>query len=104
MSYVTALGYLAALASMASFVPQAWKIIQTRKTKDISVGMYLLTVAAFALWLMFGLVQRQWPLVVSNGVCLTLSLFILAMTLFPKAEKEKIAAALTHTGRGRSLH
>jgi len=94
MSYGVALGYLAASASMASFVPQAWKIIRTRETKDISVGMYLLTVAAFALWLAFGILQRQWPLVISNGVCFTLSLFILAMTLLPKRAKEGVAATL----------
>ena len=104
MTYVNVLGYLAALASMASFVPQAWKVIRTRQTKDISVGMYLLTVAAFALWLAFGLLQSQWPLVVSNGVCLALSLFILAMTLFPKKEKEKVAAALTGKKPGSHLH
>jgi MtN3 and saliva related transmembrane protein len=102
MSYVTALGYLAALASMASFFPQAWKIITTRETKDISVGMYLLTVSAFALWLAFGALQHQWPLVVSNGVCFALSLFILGMTLFPKKEKEKVAAALMGGKRKRS--
>jgi MtN3 and saliva related transmembrane protein len=104
MSPITILGYLAALASMASFVPQAWKVIRTRQTKGISAGMYLLTVMAFALWLAFGIALRQWPLVVSNGVCLALSVFILAMTLFPKKEKEKVAAALTGTKRGQSLH
>lgn len=94
MNAIEAVGYLAALASMASFVPQAWKVIKTRKTKDISVGMYLLTVSAFALWLGYGAFQRQWPLVVSNGVCFALSSFILAMTLLPQAEKEKVAAPL----------
>jgi MtN3 and saliva related transmembrane protein len=102
MRTIDILGYLAALASMASFVPQAWKIIRTRETKDISVGMYLLTVSAFALWLGYGVLQRQWPLVVSNGVCFVLSLFILAMTLFPKAGKEQVAAALTGKKRKRS--
>ena len=104
MTYTSILGYLAALASMASFVPQAWKVIRTRETKDISIGMYVLTVAAFALWLGFGIALGQWPLVVSNGVCLALSLFILAMTLFPKKEKEKVAVALTGKTHIRSLH
>jgi MtN3 and saliva related transmembrane protein len=80
MSIITILGYLAALASMASFVPQAWKIIRSHETKGISAGMYLLTVSAFALWLAYGVLLRQWPLVVSNGVCFGLSAFILAMT------------------------
>jgi len=95
MIYVTALGYFAALASMASFIPQAWKIIRSRETKDISAGMYLLTVCAFALWLVYGVLQRQWPLVISNGVCFLLSGFILLMTLLPRAQKNQVAGALS---------
>jgi MtN3 and saliva related transmembrane protein len=79
---------------MASFLPQAWKIIKSRETKDISAGMYLLTVSAFAMWLAYGALQNQWPLVVSNGVCLGLSAFILAMKLLPKADKSKVAATI----------
>lgn len=94
MIYVTVIGYLAALASMASFVPQAIKVVRSRETKDISANMYSLTVAAFALWLAYGILQRQWPLVVSNGVCLVLSSFILAMTLLPQQRKEAVAKTL----------
>jgi MtN3 and saliva related transmembrane protein len=95
MMFVTILGYLAAAASMASFVPQAWKIIRTRETKDISAGMYCLTVAAFALWLAYGIAEHQWPLVVSNAVCFALSAFILAMTLLPQSQKDDVAKTLT---------
>jgi MtN3 and saliva related transmembrane protein len=56
--------------------------------------MYLLTVSAFALWLAYGTLLRQWPLVVSNGVCFGLSVFILVMTLLPQSRKNKVAAAL----------
>lgn len=94
MIYVTILGYLAALASMVSFVPQAWKIVRSRDTKDISAGMYLLTVSAFGLWLAYGILQHQWPLVVSNGVCFLLSAFILAMTLLPWRQKNAIASTI----------
>lgn len=94
MTYVTILGYLAALSSMGSFVPQAMKVIRSRETKDISAGMYLLTVTAFALWLVYGIWLRQWPLVISNGVCFLLSLFILTMTLLPQRQKEEVAASL----------
>jgi MtN3 and saliva related transmembrane protein len=101
MIFVTGLGYLAAAASMASFIPQALKVIRSRRTNDISVGMYLLTVSAFALWLAYGILQRQWPLVVSNAVCFVLSAFILTMTLLPKAQKNEVAATLSgHQGKG----
>jgi MtN3 and saliva related transmembrane protein len=95
LNYVTLLGYFAAIISTASFAPQAWKIIKSRQTKDISTGMYLLTVLGFALWLLFGLLEKQWPLVASNGVCLLLSGFILIMKLLPKRQKEEVADVLS---------
>jgi len=79
---------------MVSFTPQAWKIIRTRETKDISAGMYSLTVSAFAFWCLYGALLREWPLIVSNGVCLALSGFILAMTLLPQRKKEAVADAI----------
>lgn len=75
----------AAIASTASFAPQAIKIIRTRETKDISFWMYVLTVSAFGLWSTFGILTRQWPLLASNLVCLLLSGSILAMKMFRRA-------------------
>ncbi len=88
------LGYLAAILSTASFAPQAWKIIRSKKTHDISLGMYVLTVAGFGLWLAFGILKREWPLVLSNSICLLLSGFILTMKLLPPSRKKKAAAVL----------
>jgi MtN3 and saliva related transmembrane protein len=92
---VTILGYCAAALSTASFAPQAWKIIRSRKTHDISLGMYALTVAGFTAWLAFGLLRREWPLVVSNAICLGLSGFILMMKCLPASGKRQVADALT---------
>lgn len=91
---ITAIGYLAALCSMASFAPQAWKIIRTRDTASISAPMYVLTVGGFALWLTFGVVKGEWPIAVSNGMCLVLSAFILVMTLLPRRMKNEVIDAL----------
>jgi MtN3 and saliva related transmembrane protein len=94
MSTLTVLGIAAALCSTISFAPQAWKIIRTRETKDISTGMYLLTVAAFCLWASYGVVLRQWPLVASNGLCFLLSAFILTMKLLPRRDRNIVADAI----------
>ena len=91
----TSLGYFAALLSTASFAPQAWKIIRSRQTRDISLGMYVLTVCGFAAWLAFGILRREWPLVASNGICLALAGFILLMKLLPASGKRKVAKTLT---------
>ena len=94
ISAATLIGSAAAIVSTASFAPQAWKIIKSRKTSDLSVGMYLLTVGGFCLWTIYGAILGQWPLVVSNTICLGLSAFILTMKLLPRRQKEKVADAL----------
>ncbi len=91
MNLVTVIGTIAALCSTISFAPQAWKIIRTRETKDISTGMYLFTVTGFVAWTSYGLLLTQWPLIVANGICLVLSAFILTMKLLPQKEKDAVA-------------
>lgn len=71
------IGSIASLCSMASFAPQAWKIIKTRDTSSISARMYILTVTGFGFWLAYGLLLGEGPIIVTNGVCLVLSGFIL---------------------------
>lgn len=88
------LGYAAAFLSTVSFAPQAWKIIRSGKTQDISLGMYLLTVVAFALWLAFGILKHEWLLVLSNGICLALSGFILVMKILPTSKRKTVARNL----------
>ena len=37
----------------------------------------------FALWTAYGVGVREWPLIITNGVCFLLAAFILVMTLLP---------------------
>ena len=94
MSLVTLIGSLAALCSTVSFVPQAWKIIRTRDTSGLSARMYAVTVAGFSLWFAYGILLGEWPLIVTNAVCLALSAFILMMRILPQRKKEAVADLL----------
>ena len=94
MPLVTIIGSLAAICSTVSFVPQAWKIIRTRDTSGLSARMYGVTVTGFSLWLAYGILLGEWPLIVTNAVCLALSAFILAMRILPQRKKEAVADLL----------
>jgi MtN3 and saliva related transmembrane protein len=78
---VDAVGGLAAFCSMASFIPQAVKIIRERDASAVSLRMYVVTVVGFSLWLAYGVLLRSWPLVAANAVSLGLSAWILALKL-----------------------
>jgi MtN3 and saliva related transmembrane protein len=93
------IGSAAAIASTVSFAPQALKIIRSGETADISYRMYLLTVTAFTLWTLYGLLLRQWPLVVSNTLCLLMAGFILFMKALPEPAAHRTAAWLRARAR-----
>lgn len=94
MDWASVIGAFASLASIASFTPQAWKIIKSRRTQDISTGMYVLTVCGFSLWVTYGVLLGAWPIIVANTVCLMLAAFILTMKLLPPRKKNKVADIL----------
>lgn len=91
MNWITVTGALAALCSMISFVPQAWRIVRSRDTSSISPTMYGFTVSGFLLWTLYGFGLGEWPLILTNSVCFLLALFILAMTLLPQEKKDAVA-------------
>jgi MtN3 and saliva related transmembrane protein len=51
-------------------------------------------VVGFALWLTYGALLGQWPLIVTNAVCLARSSFILAMRLRPARRRDAVADTL----------
>lgn len=97
MDLTTLIGSAAALCSTVSFAPQAWKIIRSRSTDGLSPGMYGVTVVGFALWLAYGIRLGEWPLMITNGICLLFSGFILVMIMLPRGKTETVAATLDPT-------
>lgn len=81
MTAIELIGYVAATLTTASFVPQALLIYKTRNVTGISLGMYGAFTVGIALWLVYGLLLRAWPIVGANLVTLVLALAILSMKI-----------------------
>lgn len=94
VSWITIVGFAAALCSTISFVPQAIRIIRTKDTASLSAPMYVLTTTGFCLWFAYGIALGQWPLIFTNGICAILAGFILVMTLATPKQKDAIAETL----------
>ena len=77
----TAIGFFAAILTTISFLPQVFKVWQTRSAKDVSLGMYMLFTLGVALWLIYGVLLNSWPIIASNLVTLLLAGVVLAMKL-----------------------
>lgn len=81
MTLTDTIGYLAAVISTASFLPQVWHTFKTRDVSGISLGMYSVFTAGVSLWLIYGLLLSSWPIVIANLITLTLAASILVMKL-----------------------
>jgi MtN3 and saliva related transmembrane protein len=86
-------GVAAAACSMASFIPQATKILKDHDASSVSLRMYIVTVVGFALWTSYGFLLRSWPLIGSNLVSLGLSGAILSLKLRYKNGGESVEEA-----------
>lgn len=75
------LGYVAAVLTTVSFLPQALRTFRTRDTRDISLTMYVAFTVGVAFWLGYGIVLGSWPMILSNIVTLLLAGTILVFKL-----------------------
>ncbi len=71
------IGYLAAICTTLAFVPQALKTIKSRDTTGISLSMYVIFTTGVFLWLVYGLLLVNFPLIAANLVTFVLSATIL---------------------------
>ncbi len=82
------MGFIAAFCTTASFIPQAIKVYRTKRTSDISLGMFVLMSLGVAFWDAYGFLINSLPVIVANTVTLLLSAYILLMKL--KLERKKL--------------
>jgi MtN3 and saliva related transmembrane protein len=75
------LGFIAGCVSTYAFVPQVLKIWRERDCVAISLKMYLLRLAGFALWLVYGIALGSLPLIFFNLLNLLLGGAILVFKL-----------------------
>jgi len=77
----TTTGLAAATLTTAAFLPQVVKAWRTRKTRDISLGMFLVLCAGIFLWLVYGILKGDLPLILANAITLVLAGTILVFKL-----------------------
>ena len=69
-------------------MPQAIKVFKTKKTEDISFGMFLLMCVGVALWDVYGFIISSIPVIIANSITLLLAVYIFVMKI--RIEKKKL--------------
>lgn len=84
ISPITLLGLLAGTLTTISFIPQVLKTWKTKSARDLSLGMYSIFCLGSLLWLVYGIIIYDIPVITANAVTLALALTLLYFKLFYK--------------------
>ncbi|HEU4747463.1 MAG TPA: SemiSWEET transporter [Gemmatimonadaceae bacterium] len=67
------LGFFAGLLTVSSFLPQVIRSWRTRQTRDLSLGMFTLLTTASSLWIVYGVMTTDWPVILTNAAMVALN-------------------------------
>jgi len=75
------IGIVAATLTTVSFIPQVVKAARTKKTADLSLMMFVLFSAGVFLWMVYGIILGELPIILANALGLTMGLYLVYLKL-----------------------
>ncbi len=78
---VDILGYVAAMLTTFAFLPQSIKTLRLKKTDELSSAMCILFCIGLLLWLIYGILIINIPLIVANSITFVFAAIILVVKI-----------------------
>lgn len=79
LSRIEILGLAAGLCTSFSLLPQLIKIIRTKKSDDLSLFYLAILLAGLSLWIWYGVLRSDIPIVVTNAIALIMNIIIIIL-------------------------
>ena len=81
MDIINIVGAAGGIVSSVTFLPQVIKIWKTKSAKDLSMGTLLFLVLNVSLWLLYGILTNLYPIIITNGIVLSMVFIMLYFKL-----------------------
>lgn len=81
MNIKLVIGIIAATLTTLSFIPQVVKAARTKKTEDLSLLMFVLFSAGVFLWMVYGILLGEAPIIIANALGLTMGLYLIYLKI-----------------------
>ncbi len=83
------LGLSAAVFEAISLLPQLIKMVRKNRPTDISGGMLLVLLIGLILWVVYGIVRHDWPIIIANSCSLIINIIIICVAYYYKKREKK---------------
>lgn len=71
------IGILAGVLTSTSMIPQLIKLVKEKKAEAISPIMLVVLISGVSLWVVYGCLRQDWPIIVTNAFSLLLNVALL---------------------------
>lgn len=90
MNFISVLGIVAGIFTSASLLPQVIKILKEKRVEDLSAGMFISLMIGVSLWIVYGILKDDLPIIITNIFSVLLNLFILFLRSRYKRQDNKL--------------
>ncbi len=77
MNWIEIVGHTGAFLSSVTFIPQVYKVWQTKSVNDLSLTMMFIVFISTLIWLVYGIALDLWPVILANSIICFLSLLLI---------------------------
>ncbi|MFH1643000.1 MAG: SemiSWEET transporter [Nanoarchaeota archaeon] len=81
MDGIDILGFVAGVITTISWLPQLIKTWKTKKTEDLSLGMYSILFIGMSLWIIYGIILNSKPIIYANMISVSMVLTLLLLKI-----------------------
>lgn len=82
------IGSLAGLFTTIAIIPQIIRSWRTKKVKDVSIVMFIILITGVSLWVVYGIIKKDIPIIITNGISVVLNLIMLLFIIkYSKSNK-----------------
>ncbi|PIF44463.1 MtN3 and saliva related transmembrane protein [Chryseobacterium sp. 52] len=78
------LGIIAGILTSVSMIPQLIKVIREKNVDDISLVMLLVLISGLSLWVGYGFMKEELPIIVSNAFAVLVNICLLVCYIIYK--------------------
>ncbi len=75
------IGFIAGILTTVAVLPQLIKSWKTKKVMDISPFMFVLLLGGVGMWVVYGIIKNDYPIILTNGISFLLNLSMLVIML-----------------------
>ncbi|ABQ06371.1 SemiSWEET family sugar transporter [Flavobacterium johnsoniae] len=86
MNFIDIIGLFAGACITLSTVPQIVKVWKTKKVKDISLKTFSILTFGIIVWIIYGILKEDLPIIITNSVSLCLNLIMIYFIITYKKE------------------